>query len=76
MHACLEPTAWVRVLVCVMHMALSLTLVFGAASCLYVVLLYVWLRANRCWFRFSFAAGSSVASLFLASWRLRILILP
>ena len=39
---------------------LSLTLVFCAASCLHVVLLYVWLNASLFWFRFSFAAGSSV----------------
>ena len=39
---------------------LSLTLVFCAASCLHVVLLYVWLNARPFWFWFSFAAGSSV----------------
>ena len=39
---------------------LSLTLVFCAASCLHVVLLYVWLNARPFWFWFPFAAGPSV----------------
>ena len=40
--------------------ASSLSLVFAAASCLHVVLLHVWLRANRFKFRYPCAAGSSV----------------